>query len=124
MEENLRKKIELCERAEAIKDSHDWKKTTQEMIEIQKEWKSIGIVPHKYVDSIWKRFISACDYFFEQKKLHTSSQYDEESKNLEAKKEIVNKINKLDPSLGTEEALSLLHELMDEWYAIGHVPLN
>ena len=124
MEENLRKKIELCERAEAMKDSHDWKKTTQEMIEIQKEWKSIGIVPHKYVDSIWKRFISACDYFFEQKKMHTSSQYEEESRNLEAKKEIVNKISKLDPSLETEEALSQLHELMDEWYAIGHVPFK
>ncbi|KUL19891.1 MAG: Uncharacterized protein XE13_0316, partial [Proteiniphilum sp. 51_7] len=89
MEENLRKKTALCERAEALKDSQDWKKTTQEMIEIQKEWKSIGIVPHKYVDTIWKRFITACDYFFEQKKIHTSSQYEEESRNLEAKKKIV-----------------------------------
>jgi len=122
MEENLRKKIELCERAEAMKDSHDWKKTTQEMIDIQKAWKSIGIVPHKYVDSIWKRFITACDYFFEQKKIHTSSQYDEETNNLDAKKTVVDRISKLDISLKTEDALSHLHELMDEWYAIGHVP--
>jgi len=122
MEENLRKKTILCERAEALKESQDWKKTTQDMIDIQKEWKSIGIVPHKYVDTIWKRFIAACDYFFDQKKLHTSSQYEEETHNLEAKKEIVAKISKLDPSLEAEEALALLHALMDEWYAIGHVP--
>lgn len=122
MEENLRKKTALCERAEALKDSQDWKNTTRDMIDIQKEWKSIGIVPHKYVDSIWKRFINACDYFFEQKKIHTSSQYDEETKNLETKKSVVAAIAKLDTSLTTEEALLQLHELMDEWYAVGHVP--
>lgn len=92
------------------------------MIDIQKEWKTIGIVPHKYVDSIWKRFITACDYFFEQKKIHTSSQYDEEAKNLDTKKSVVDKIVNMDTSLDTEEALSQLHELMDEWYAVGHVP--
>ena len=122
MEENLRKKMALCERAEALKDSQDWKNTTRDLIDIQKEWKTIGIVPHKYVDSIWKRFITACDYFFEQKKIHTSSQSDDEAKNLEAKKNVVASIAKLDISLGTEDALSQLHELMDEWYAIGHVP--
>ncbi len=122
MEENLKKKAALCERAEALKDSQDWKSTTREMIEIQKEWKTIGIVPHKYVDSIWKRFISACDYFFEQKKLHTSSQYEQEQKNLNEKKAIIDKINQLDTSLETEEALAQLHELMDKWYEIGHVP--
>lgn len=122
MEENLRKKAALCERAEALKDSQDWKNTTREMIEIQKEWKTIGIVPHKYVDSIWKRFISACDYFFEQKKLHTSSQYEQEQKNLDEKREIIEKINKLDSALETDEALTKLHELMDEWYEVGHVP--
>lgn len=122
MDENLRKKIELCERAEAMKESQDWKKTSQDLIEIQREWKSIGIVPHKYVDTIWKRFITACDYFFEQKKIHTSSQYEEESKNLDAKKKIVDKISQLDKTLSAEQALPLLQELMDEWYAIGHVP--
>ena len=122
MEDNLKKKTTLCERAEALKDNQDWKNSTREMIDIQKEWKNIGIVPHKYVDSIWKRFISACDYFFEQKKIHTSSQYDEEAKNMQAKKTIVDRIVKLDTSLEAEEALTELHELMDEWYAIGHVP--
>lgn len=122
MEENLQKKVELCERAEAMKDSTDWKKTTQDMIDIQKEWKSIGIIPRKYVDSIWKRFISACDYFFEQKKLNTTSRYDEESRNLEAKRAIVQTIKDIDKSLEADKALSSLRELMDQWYNIGHVP--
>ena len=122
MEENLKKKTALCERAEALKDSQDWKNTTREMIDIQKEWKTIGIVPHKYVDSIWKRFIAACDYFFEQKKMHTSSQYEKEQKNLEEKREVMGKIAQLDTSLETEEALTQLHELMDQWYEVGHVP--
>jgi hypothetical protein len=122
MEENLKKKTVLCERAEALKDSHDWKNTTREMIEIQKEWKTIGIIPHKYVDSIWKRFISACDYFFEQKKLHTSSQYEQEQKNLDEKRAVIKKINQLDTTPEADEALTKLHELMDEWYEVGHVP--
>lgn len=122
MEDNLKKKLELCERAEALKESTDWKKTTQEMIDIQKEWKSIGIIPRKYVDSVWKRFITACDYFFEQKKLNTFSRYDEEARNLEAKRAIVQTIKNLDKSLDTDKALSALRELMDQWYSIGHVP--
>lgn len=122
MEENLKKKIALCERAEALKESQDWRNSTRELIDIQKEWKTIGIVPHKYVDSIWKRFISACDYFFEQKKLHSSSQYEQEQKNLEDKRSINEKINQLDTTLETEEALTILHGLMDQWYEIGHVP--
>lgn len=124
MDENLKKRMALIERAEELKDSTDWRRTTQEMIAIQKEWKTIGVVPRKYVDSTWKRFIAACDYFFEQKKLNTSSQRDEESKNLELKKETVNKINSIDTSLSTEDALALLRELMDDWYAIGHVPFK
>ncbi len=124
MEENLKKKIALCERAEELKDSTDWRKTTQEMIAIQREWKTIGIVPRKYVDTTWKRFISACDYFFEQKKIHTSSQREEEVKNLELKKEVVEKINTLDTSLAVDDALPVLRGLMDEWYSIGHVPFK
>ena len=124
MEENLKKKIALCERAEELKDSQDWRKTTQEMIQLQKDWKNIGVIPHKYMDSTWKRFISACDHFFEQKKSHTSSQYEQEVKNLEAKKAVVEKINNIDTSLTDTEALPVLRELMDEWYAIGYVPFK
>ena len=124
MEENLRKKTALCEQAEALKDSKDWHKTTQEMIRIQKEWKEIGPVPRKFVDSLWQRFISACDYFFEQKKLSSASHLAEEQNNLEAKKAIIEKINNIDPRLPIEEASALLHQLIDEWHNIGHVPFK
>jgi hypothetical protein len=124
MDENLKKKTALCERAEALKDSQDWQKTSQEMVGIQKEWKKIGTVASKYVDSIWKRFAAACDYFFEQKKMHTSSQNEDETKNLEAKKAIIEKINNPDTSLDAGAALTALRELMDEWYTIGHVPFK
>ena len=122
MDDNLKKKIELCERAEAMKDSTDWKKTTQDMIEIQRQWKTIGIIPRKYVDSVWKRFITACDYFFEQKKLNTSSRYEEENNNLLAKREIVESIKKIDSSTSDDEALTQLRDLMAKWQSVGHVP--
>lgn len=122
MDDNLKKKIELCERAEALKDSTDWKKTTQELIEIQRQWKTIGIIPRKHVDSIWRRFITACDYFFEQKKLNTSSRYEEENDNLIAKRDIVEQIKNIDLSANDDEALSKLHELMAKWQSVGHVP--
>lgn len=67
MNANLDKKRALCEKAEALKDSTDWKATADELTKLQKEWKTIGPVAKKYSDAIWKRFISACDYFFEQK---------------------------------------------------------
>ena len=122
MEENLKRKIDLCERAEAMKDSTDWKKTTQDMIDIQREWKTIGIIPRKHVDPVWKRFIAACDYFFDQKKLNSSSRYEEENSNLITKRNIVESIKSIDATLNDNEALAKLHELMAEWQSIGHVP--
>ena len=124
LEENLQKKIELCERAEALKDSQDWKNTTSDMIAIQREWKEIGMVPRKNSSSIWKRFIGACDYFFEQKKLFTKSIHEEEAANLALKKEVTEKIKNLDTSLTAEESVEKLKELMDEWHAIGFVPFK
>lgn len=124
MDENLKKKLELCERAEAMKDSQDWKKTTEDMINIQKEWKAIGPVPRKHTDTTWKRFIAACDHFFEQKKIHTSSQYEKEVKNLEEKRAIIEKINNMDHTTDADESLKLLRALMDEWYQIGFVPFK
>ena len=73
---------------------------------------------------MWKRFIEACDYFFEQKKLNTSSKLDVELKNLEKKNEITCKIKELDKTLEHEEAFSTLKKLMDEWYEVGHVPFK
>lgn len=86
MNENLEKKRALCEKAEALKDSTDWKVTADELTKLQKEWKTIGPVAKKYSDAVWKRFISACDYFFEQKNKATSSQRSVEQENLERKK--------------------------------------
>ena len=65
--QNFAKKTELCEKAEALRDSTDWKATADKLMQIQKEWKTIGAVPKKHSESLWQRFIGACDYFFEQK---------------------------------------------------------
>ena len=96
MEKNLELKKALCEKAEALKDSTDWKSTTEKMIALQKEWKTIGSVARKHSDAVWKRFISACDYFFEQKNKNASSQKSVEQTNLAAKKALIEKINTLD----------------------------
>lgn len=124
MEKNLEMKRALCEKAEALKDSTDWKSTTEKMIALQKEWKTIGLVTRRHSDSIWKRFVAACDYFFENKNKNVSSQKSEEQANLEAKKALIKKVNALDESLDTEEAVSTLKEWMAEWNEIGHVPFK
>ncbi len=124
MDENLQKKRALCEQAEALKDSTDWKEATEKFIALQKEWKTIGLVPRKYSESLWKRFIGACDYFFENKNKNTSSQRNEELANLEAKKALIEKVKALDESLDRDEAVSQLKEWMAEWNEIGHVPFR
>lgn len=122
--ENLEKKKALCEKVEALKDSIDWKETSDILIKLQQEWKTIGPAPKKYSDAIWKRFIGACDYFFEQKGKATVSQRSVETDNLERKKTILEKLTVLDESLEAEEAGELIRELMKEWNAIGHVPFK
>ena len=121
---NLEKKKALCEKAEALKDSTDWKATADELTKLQKEWKTIGPVAKKYSDAIWKRFISACDYFFEQKNKATSSQRSVEVDNLNKKKEIIEKLGAIDENMDTNEATQLVRELMKEWNSIGHVPFK
>lgn len=124
MNENLEKKRALCEKAEALKDSTDWKATADELTKLQKEWKTIGPVAKKYSDAVWKRFISACDYFFEQKNKATSSQRSVEQENLEKKKAIIEKLNAIDDQMDTEEATQLVRDLMKEWNGVGHVPFK
>ncbi|MDR2621851.1 MAG: DUF349 domain-containing protein [Dysgonamonadaceae bacterium] len=124
MDVNLEKKKILCEQAEALKDSQDWKETSDKMISLQKEWKTIGPVSRKFSDAVWKRFISACDYFFEQKGIHFSSQKSEEVENLKKKKEIIKKIDEIDVNLSSNEAVSQIRELMSEWNRIGFVPFR
>ena len=124
MEKNLEKKRALCEKDEALKDSTDWKGTTEKMIALQKEWKTIGQVTRRHSDSIWKRFITACDYFFDNKNKNVSSQKSEEQTNLEAKKALIEKVKTMDESLDTEEAITTLKEWIAEWNEIGHVPFK
>ena len=124
MNENLEKKRALCEKAEALKDSTDWKATADELTKLQKEWKTIGPVAKKYSDAVWKRFISTCDYFFEQKNKATSSQRSVEQENLEQKKNIIEKLNAIDDQMDTEGATQLVRDLMKEWNGVGHVPFK
>lgn len=123
MEKNLELKKALCEKAEALKDSTDWKSTSEKLIALQKEWKTIGSVARKHSDAVWKRFISACDYFFEQKNKSASSQKSVEQTNLAAKKALIEKINTLDEA-DHDEALAVLKGYMAEWNTIGHVPFK
>jgi len=122
--ENYRKKVELCENAESLKDNTDWKETSEKFIQLQKEWKAIGPVPRKYSDELWKRFISACDYFFDQKKKNTNSLHGEELENLEKKKNLIARINSLKKSDHPNETVATLKALIEEWSTIGHVPFK
>lgn len=124
MDKNLELKRALVEKAESMKESTDWKETTKAFVEIQNEWKKIGPVARKYSEAIWKQFIAACDYFFEQKNKETSSQKTEEVGNLEAKKALVEKINAIDESLPDDEALTTLRGYIAEWGNIGFVPFK
>jgi hypothetical protein len=123
MEKNLALKKALCEKAETLKDSTDWKNTSEKLIALQKEWKTIGAVTRKHSDTIWKRFITACDYFFEQKNKNMSSQKNVEQTNLAAKIALIEKIKAIDES-NHNEAISILKGYMAEWNAIGHVPFK
>jgi hypothetical protein len=124
LNQNLEKKKALCEKAEAMKDSTDWKATADALIQIQKEWKSIGSVPKKFSDVVWKRFIAACDYFFEQKEKNAPTQKNEEQKNLALKKELIEKVEAIDEDMPDEEASKLIRDLTAQWNAIGHVPFK
>lgn len=120
--ENLAKKQQLCERAEALKDSTDWKKTTDEFIKLQKEWKTVGPVSKRSNDAVWKRFITACDYFFDNKNKNKSNESKIEAENLKAKKEIIEKLKSLDENMPKDEARQYLKSLSADFMKIGHVP--
>lgn len=119
---NLEKKIALCERAEALKESTDWKKTADVLVELQKEWKKIGAVDKKHSDAVWKRFQEACDTFFDRRKAATTDTRKIEHANLKAKNEIVAKIKAIAPDTSREDAMTQVKSLMAEWQQIGHVP--
>lgn len=121
---NLEQKKALCDQAEALKDSTDWKEASDKLIELQKQWKKIGVVPKKHSDAVWKRFVSACDYFFEQKKLNSNSTRDVERNNLSLKRAIIEKAKAIDESLEQSEIVDAIKGLVAEFNAIGHVPFK
>ena len=120
---NLAKKIDLCERAEALMDSTEWKEATDKFVELQKEWKTIGPVVKKHSDAVWKRFIAACDHFFDQKKKQNVNIHAVEHENLKAKKEVIATL-KSTIEEAAEDAAQKVRELMDRWQEIGHVPFK
>lgn len=122
---NLEKKIALCERAEALKDSTEWRKTAEELAALQKEWKTIGAVAKKHSDQVWRRFLAACDYFFEQKKKNNSGTRRTERANLEQKHEIIDKLKAIDTTATDRaEAIKKVKDLQAEWQSVGHVPFS
>lgn len=124
MASNLAKKVALCEKAEALKDSTDWKATSEALVALQKEWKTVGPVVKKQSDAVWKRFVGACDYFFEQKNKLSVNVRQEERNNLKAKKGIIAAINEQLASENEEEAIKKIRELMKQWQEVGHVPFK
>lgn len=119
--ENLKKKEALCEKAEAMKDSKDWKKTTNDFIALQKEWKSVGPTAHRYTEALWKRFITACDAFFEEKEKVLGAQIKTEKENLAVKKSIIATLKEMIEN-DVEDAAAQVKELVNNWRETGHVP--
>lgn len=120
---NLELKKQLCEQAESLKESTDWKSTSETLTRLQKEWKAIGPVPKKHSESLWKRFIGACDYFFEQKGKATSSMQSQENENLEKKKSIIEQLKAIAIE-DIEECADTVRKLAKEWNETGHVPFK
>ena len=121
MDHNLQLKNEICEAAESIKDSEDWKKTADELIALQKRWKEIGTVSRRHSDAVWKRFRAACDYFFERKAAHFSSIDNEQERNLQAKRELLEQMKACDVKEGGYEAIKSFQR---KWNEIGYVPIK
>ena len=125
MAENLEKKKALCEKAEALKDSTDWKATADILTKLQKEWKTIGPVSKKHSDAVWKRFIGACDYFFAQKNKANSSQRSVESDNMAKKENIISQLHEIEKAGNEDESVAdKIRGLIKEWNGIGHVPFK
>lgn len=124
MSTNLEKKLALCEKAEQLKDSTEWKETAEKLAELQKEWKKIGPVAKKQSEIVWRRFIDACDYFFQQKNKVMSSQRSEEVANLETKQAIIAELEAISDETPVEEAIAKVKELQQKWNETGHVPFK
>lgn len=122
--ENYNQKLNLCLQAEALKESTDWRRTTDELIALQHEWKKIGTVPSKFSDKIWKRFRAACDEFFKRKSEYFSNIGEMQEENLQKKKEIIEQIRNYEYSDDNVENLKIINEFQRQWMEIGHVPIK
>ncbi|HCS22053.1 MAG TPA: hypothetical protein DIW47_16110 [Bacteroidetes bacterium] len=124
--ENLSVKEALCVKAEALKDSEDWLKTTNELIRLQGEWKKVGPVTEKHSDEVWKRFRSACDAFFTRKEEHFKGQKDEQEHNLDLKKNLLKEVKELEAltEAQSDEVFKKLREIQKSWNAAGYVPIK
>ncbi len=124
LNQNYALKLDLVEKAEALKDSTDWKATTDALVELQKKWKEIGTVPKKYSDQIWERFNNACDAFFAAKKEANKGAYSEQAENMEKKKSIIAMLAAIVPEEFEGDLRAKLREAQEEWNQIGHVPFK
>lgn len=122
LNDNLQKKRELCEIAEKLQDSEDWKETTDKLIAIQKQWKTIGPVPRKVSEDLWSRFRAACDNFFNNKSEHFDNADSGQAENLKLKESLVQKVQSFKFSGDNEKDLNAMRQFQTEWSQIGHVP--
>lgn len=125
--ENLAAKTKLCELAEALAGSTEWRKTSDELVELQKKWRSIGAVPKKHSDQIWQRFMTACNTFFDNKKHATTDVRRTEQANLKVKKSIVAELTALnapDAAIDRAAAIEKINALRARWQETGHVPFK
>ena len=121
---NLQQKIDLCVQAESLMDNTDWKKATQDFINIQKQWKEIGPIPRKHSDIIWKRFRSACDHFFDKKSEHFSEMDSDQIDNLKLKEGLIADLENFKSTGDVNENLKILKDIQRRWTEIGHVPFK
>jgi hypothetical protein len=121
---NLQLKIDLCVQAEVLRESNEWKKTTEELIALQQRWKEIGPIHHKQSEKVWKRFRTACDTFFERKTKHYSEVDNSFESNLLKKIELIKQIEAFQINENAEECLTKLKDFQREWTEIGFVPLK
>ena len=119
---SLNLKLEICLNAESIKDSSDWKKTTEDFLKLQEDWKKIGSVPKKHSDKLWKRFREACDHFFNRKSEFFSNIDQHQENNLKLKTEIIQKVKDYQFGDNSEENLNIIKGFQREWLKVGHVP--
>lgn len=120
---NVQKKEKLCQRAEELMSSTDWRKTTDQFINLQREWKQVGPVPRKLSTALWTRFVTACDAFFAAKEKAVGNEKQEEAENLKKKREIIARLVELKEKIDSVTPEDI-RSIRAEWNAIGHVPFK